>query len=253
MRKKIFFLLTSLFLFFSVNLPVMAELKIIRLNYSSPDAIIATLNQLFGNRIKAASAPSINAVIINYDEPQVIEEIEKLAAVLDHKPAVLRFSIRRDAESSQTTNQVLVGRNDRFARRTLKSHETGEKSVVAVEFRKARLTDDKIRIFAIPTYLEESAQTLTISHGLMVSGRLIGKDFVQADIWYSNGEGFEAENLLTSLEIPIGQWFDIGGNQQKRSQSSPSLSLGNENQFGKKNSGSFIDRHYLIKIDVIRY
>lgn len=256
MQKTRKLLITLMAVFFSLTIlanPASAGLKIIKLSYSNPEAIIATLKQLFGNKIKAAAAPSINAIVINCEDPSVLKEIDKLASVLDRRPATLKYSIQRGSDSSQTSTRYSVGRHGKLRREGSNTIEHGTHSVVAVEYRKARLTEDSVRIFNVPTYYGDVNHTVTISHGLMVSGHLTGKYTAQVEVWYSSGKELDSETLLTSISAPIGQWVSIGGANNSSSQKTPSLKLGKNPEIGQTKSGSFINRRYLIKVDLVRY
>jgi hypothetical protein len=229
-----------------------AEVKIIKLNYAEPDSVILTLNQLFGKKVKVAAAPMINAVVINSDDKDVLAAIDQLIRDLDHRPALLRFSVQRGSDQSFQQHEIRVGQKNRLQQTRTQSHETGQNSVIALEYRKARLTDDSIRIFSYPTYFGEAIETIIIARGLMVSGHLTGNNSAQIEVWYSTGEGFDSETLLTELEAPLGQWVSLGGSSNENNQSSPEIKIGKNSGFSARKSGSHIDRRYLIKVDLVK-
>ncbi|GAB4276320.1 MAG: hypothetical protein Kow0029_18160 [Candidatus Rifleibacteriota bacterium] len=215
--------------------------------------MISTLNQLFGKKIRAATAPSINAVVVNCEDPDILTEIDKLTKVLDRKPAILKYSVQRISEGESSTNRLTLGKDGNFKLEHQRTNESGVHSVIATEYRKARLTEDSIRIFTVPAYYGNIAETLTISHGLMISGHLAGTDSAIIELWYSSGQNLDSEAMLTSLSVPLGQWVSIGGANADSSQTSPTLELGENSEFVRRKSNGLIDRRYLIKVDLVRY
>lgn len=248
-RLVLIFSMVLLMIFSSQAL--MAEIKIIKLSYADPDSLIMTLNQLFGRKVKVAAAPMINALIVNSDDQEILKTIDKLVADLDRKPAMLRFSVQRAANESFQRQEIRLGKSNRFQKSRTQSRETGENSVIAMEYRKARLTDDSIRIFSYPTYFGEAIETIVIARGLMVSGHLTGNNTAQIEVWYSTGEGLDSETLLTQIEAPLGQWVSLGGGSNATSQSTPKLQSGKNPVFSTEKSGGHIDRRYLIKVDLV--
>ncbi|MEW6711980.1 MAG: secretin N-terminal domain-containing protein [Candidatus Riflebacteria bacterium] len=238
-------------LVFSPFSEAFAELKVLKLKYSNPETMITTITQLFGRDVKVAAAPMINALVVNCDNPEILHEIEKLVGTLDRKPAMLRFSLMRQADSGNTSSEIRLGRNGKFSSTRTTGRELGSNSVVALEYRKARITDDSIRIFSYPSYWGETVQTLTISHGLMVSGHLTDPHHAQLEVWYSSGQELDSETLLTTLHVPLGQWIGLGGADNQTSQNSPEIEIKENSSIGKRKSGGFMDRHYLIKVDPV--
>lgn len=250
------YLSTLLFLLFLqlVTVPSLwAEIRIIKLKYSSPEAFIATIAPLFGRQIKAAAAPAINAVVVNCDNPQIMQQIENLATELDRRPATLRFSLQRTSEDSADHGTIKLGSAGALSQQNTRRSERGSNSVVAMENQKARLTNDSIRIFSYPTYYGEELKTLTISRGLIVSGHLTGPDSAQLEIWYAAGEGLNSETLLTTVNAPLGHWVGIGGIDRQNQQSRPDYSLGKNSSIGINKSGGLLDRHYRIRVDLVSY
>lgn len=228
---------------------VLAELKIIRLNYARPEEIISTITQIFAGNVNVAPAPSINAIVINSEDSKLLEEIEKLVSELDRRPNVLRFSVQRLADETTTSQHFQPGRhiNHRHQHKT----ESKTNSVVVMENRKARITDDTIRIFSYPTYFGETVQAITTSQGLMVSGRVTGNQTVQLEVWYSSGEELDSETLLTMIEAPLGEWISLGGIDTETRRHSPSFKLGKNAEFSVHKNGGQIDRRYLLKVDLV--
>ncbi|MDN5280592.1 MAG: hypothetical protein PWR01_4557 [Clostridiales bacterium] len=232
---------------------IRAEIKVIKLSYSNARSIMQTLNQLFGQSIKMAEAPSMNAVIINCDDANILQKIDELVKTLDRKPAVLRFSIKRAADANSRQTDISLGKKGRFRETRSVKNESNLNSVIAIEHRKARITDDSIRIFRYNTYFGEAIQTVTISHGLLVSGHLTDKNTVQLDIWFAAGEDFDSETLLTSVFAPLGHWVSIGGAAESNTQTSPVVKLGDNAKIGQNKSSGHIDRRYDIRVDLVGY
>jgi hypothetical protein len=126
--------------------------------------------------------------------------------------------------------------------------------VIALEYKKARFTDDLVRIFHTHSWLGNQTHSVTTSHGLSISGHLTDKEHAQIEVWYSSGKEFESETLLTSLNAPLGQWMQIGGSSRESSDNSPRIQVspGKPEYRLNKNSGH-LDRCYLIKVDMVRY
>ncbi|MGM0600598.1 MAG: secretin N-terminal domain-containing protein [Candidatus Rifleibacteriota bacterium] len=250
--QSIQFLITILFLAVCAN--AFAELQIIKLSYSRPEAVIKVLKKLYGNKIDAASAPSINAIVINSNEPAILEEIDKLAKVLDRRPSVLKYSVKRAARNDRNERSLTFGRNPGFNQTNSSSKQNSVRSVVALEYKKARLTEDLVRIFHTYDWTGSQAHTVTTSHGLLISGHLTDKENAQIEVWYSSGKELESETLLTSMNIPLGTWVEIGTSRRASTQNSPRTKVSpktTEFQLNK-NSGQ-LDRCYLIKVDLVRY
>lgn len=228
---------------------LMAEIKIVRLKYSEPQSVITTLEQLFGKKVRLAPAPTLNAIVINSDDPAVLREIDRLLQELDQRPAMLRYSVRRLSDQDETSTHLQFGQRSRLSQKQQRLRETGINTVVAQEYRKARITDDSIRIFTYPTYFGEAVETITISHGLMVSGRLTGQNSALLEVWYSSGKELDSETLLTSLEVPLGSWVSLGGAISARGQTNPGYRIGKNSGIEVNKSGGQIDRRYLIKVD----
>ncbi len=248
--RKLLTILLLCFVFSPLS-DAFAELKVLKLKYSNPETMINTITQLFGREVKVAAAPMINALVINCDSPAILHEIEKLVGTLDRQPAMLRFSIMRQADSTNTSSEIKLGRDGKFSSTRTTGRETGSNSVVALEYRKARITDDSIRIFSYPSYWGATVQTLTISHGLVVSGHLTDPNHAQLEVWYSSGQELDSETLLTTLNVPLGQWISLGGADNQTSHNSPEIEIKENSSIGKRKSGGFLDRNFLIKVDPV--
>jgi hypothetical protein len=248
--KKRFFLLFAPLLFLT---PVLqAELRVVKLLYSRPEAIKATLQQLFGNKIKAATAPSLNAVVIDCDDPEILKEIDKLVAMLDRKPAMLKFSLKRGADASSQSKSLKLGSQGHFENRKRNNQTANVNTVIALEHRKARITQDMIHIFSYPTWYGQESEAITISHGLRVSGHIISSETAQIDLWYSHGQSLDSETLLTTIQAPLARWISLGGNQKNSTQNSKSTSVQKSGQAAINKTGGYLSRQYFFKVELLQ-
>jgi hypothetical protein len=245
--KKDFMLFFALFSFVICPAFLSAELRVIRLKYNKPEEMIMIFRQLFGKKIDAAPAPTINAVVVNVEDKKILKEIDQLVSELDRKPETLTFSLRLNSESENTQTRLNTAHG--FNRQTSASNNKNVHILTALENRKAHLTNDLIRIYRQPYWFGESIEILTISRGLKISGRLIDSHRVQVDLWYSNSEEYTVDNLLTTIEAPLGQWFSIAANSTEHQQSQPGYKMGKQTILGIKNTGGFIHRRYLLKVE----
>ncbi|PKL46755.1 MAG: hypothetical protein CVV42_15425 [Candidatus Riflebacteria bacterium HGW-Riflebacteria-2] len=229
-----------------------AEIQLIRLKYADPHSVAHTIGALFGGRVNAIPVPSVNGVAINASDKYEMEEIAKLAAVLDRRPATLRFSIQSASnvhEKSQTIGYRQRGRAETAGSTTT---TTGMRTVVAMEFAKASLTDELVQIYSLPGWYGPETVAITTSHGLKVSGHLIDEERVMVQVWYAQNNGGISEVLLSEVETRAGEWFSLGGLEQSSNHAGHSIEIGSQKGVAYKKTGGQIDRRFMLRVDVIR-
>ena len=230
------------------------ELKVFRLNYASPDSLATTIKALFGSQVNVAPAYSINAIAVSVSDKALLDEVSKLVAVLDRRPANLRFSVKSDSQSHETSQFIGLQRRHHGRAETVRSttDSSSQRTVVALEFAKASLTDELVRIYSLPGWYGPESILLTTSHGLKVSGHLLDNDRIRVQIWYSAGNEDSSELLLTEVEARAGEWFSLGGLNQNSQQSGYHADIGANSNIGHRKTGGQIDRRFMLKVDVIR-
>jgi len=245
----------KLLIFILLLLTVIAgadEIEMIRLKYADPHSVAHTIKSLFGGRVNAIPVPSINGVAINASDKYEMDEIKKLAAVLDRRPATLRFSIQSDSQTSE--NSQVAGYRQRVRAETRRSTTTASsmRTVVAMEFSKASLTDELVQIYSLPGWYGPETVVMASSHGLKVSGHLIDEDRVIVQVWYAQDNGGVSEVLLTEVETRAGEWFSLGGLGQSTGNDARSVEIRSHNGISYKKTGGQIDRRFMLRVDVIR-
>ncbi len=248
-RTKILTLIVLLLSLCSI-LDAAGTIKVFRLSYADPASTANVIKSLFGGKVNVATVGSLNAIVVNAQEADLLEEIEKLVKVLDRRPATLRFSIKSDGNANSSVNTfgahkggpVLNHANSR-------SSSSNTRTIVATEFAKAAFTDEMVRIFNIQTYYGQVPIVVSSSRGLKISGRLADDGTVLVQLWYSEGDESEFNQLLTEISAMPGQWISFGGNDQVIQSKSNTAGI---NEISGKKIGNQIDRRFLLKVDVIR-
>lgn len=231
------------------------EIKVFKLNYADPHSVANVITSLFGKQVSVAPATSINAVVVNAGDGQLLDEIARLVAVLDRRPATLRFTMKRDEDRASDNSDLNWANSLPSVRQTtIQQRSSTARTVTALEFAKASITDEVVRVFALPAWPDQQTVLLTTSQGLKISGHLTDQDQVLVQLWFGEGTGMETESLLTELAVPAGVWFSIGGlnNAGTSVGTNAGVSSGNQVEVGRKKTGNQIDRRFLLKVDVIR-
>ncbi|PKL39321.1 MAG: hypothetical protein CVV41_21530 [Candidatus Riflebacteria bacterium HGW-Riflebacteria-1] len=230
-----------------------SEIRVFRLNYADPNSVATTIKALFGGKVNAIPVPSLNAVAVSVSDNYEMEEIAKLAAVLDRRPATFRFTVQSDSQGNESSRFIGVQRGRGRAETTRSTtNSTSQRSVVAMEFAKASLTDEIVKIYSYPGWYGPEAVQITTSHGLKVSGHLSDDNRIIVQVWFAQGDQNASEVLLTEVEARAGEWFSLGGLDQSSSQSGYTGSLSRKGQIGHKKTGGQIDRRFMLRVDVIR-
>lgn len=230
------------------------EIKVFKLQYASPYSIAHTCESLFGKQGTYVAAPQINAIVVNSDDKELLREIEKLVAVLDRKPATLRFTVKSLASSSENTKRLSLHRGSfpGAGNDLTTSTSSSERSITALEFARASFTDDQVRVYSVPAVYGNELAVLTTSRGLKVSGNVAEGARVMVQVWYAEGGGNETESLLTELEVEPGQWAEFGGLNQNEAQRSTSAGVSRHGKFSVKSGTRQTDRSFAIKVDIVR-
>ncbi len=229
-----------------------AEIQLIRLKYADPHSVARTVEALFGGRVSAIPVPSVNGIAINASDKYEMEEIAKLAAVLDRRPATLRFSIQSDSQTGEKSQ--VIGYRQRIRAETSRSSSitSSMRTIVAMEFSKASLTDELVQIYSLPGWYGPETVVMTTSHGLKVSGHLVDKERVMVQVWYAQDNGGVSEVLLTEVETRAGEWFSLGGLGQSTGNDAHSVEIRSHNGISYKKTGGQIDRRFMLRVDVLR-
>jgi len=238
-----------------VNLPALAfsaEIQLIRLKYADPHSVAHTIKALFGGRVNAVPVPSVNGVAINASDQYEMDEIKKLAAVLDRRPATLRFSIQSDSHGREKSQTIGYRQRPRAETTTSTTTASSMRTIVAMEFSKASLTDELVQIYSLPGWYGPETVVMTTSHGLKVSGHLLDEERVMVQVWYAQDNGGISEVLLTEVETKAGEWFSLGGLAQTTNQDAHSIEIRSHKGVSYKKTGGQIDRRFMLRVDVIR-
>ncbi len=254
---------TGLILALLILLPItlFARLEIIKLNYAKPESVVGVIQKLFPGTVTVTAAPMINGIIVKTEMDRDYAAVERLIRSLDRKPAMLKFSIKRmgNDKTKIDTTEAKFGAKGGFNRQTsiIKSRSDEVRNITTMEFAKAALTDETLRVFTVPTWYGPESNVITTTRGLKISGHLASGNTVIVEVWYAHGDFDKSEALLTSLEVPIGTWFSIGGNTENRSSKTPvqGFQVGGDNKsinVSKTSNTGFIQHQYLIKVDMIQ-
>lgn len=229
------------------------EIRVFRLNYADPNSVATTIKALFGGKVNAIPVPSLNAVAVNVSDKYEMEEIAKLAAVLDRRPANFRFSIQSDSQSHESSQFIGINKGrGRAENARSTTNSTSQRTIVAMEYAKASLTDEMVRIYSYPGWYGPEIVQITTSHGLKISGHLLDDNRIIVQVWYAQGNQDVSEVLLTEVEVHAGEWFSLGGLDQSSSQSGYTANVSRKAEIGHKKTGGQIDRRFMLRVDVIR-
>ncbi|MBU1107179.1 MAG: hypothetical protein KKB51_10965 [Candidatus Riflebacteria bacterium] len=230
------------------------EVRVFRLNYASPDSLATTIKALFGNQVNIAPAYSINAIAVSVSDKALLEEISKLVAVLDRRPANLRFCVQSNSQNKESSQFIGLQKRHKGRAETVRSttNSSSQRTVVALEFAKASLTDELVQIYSLPGWYGTETILLTTSHGLKVSGHLLDNDRIRVQVWYSQGSQESSELLLTEVEAQAGEWFSLGGLDQSSQQTNSHVDINASTDIGHRKTGGQTDRRFMLKVDVIR-
>lgn len=230
------------------------EIKVFKLRYAEPYSVANTITSLFGKQVNVAPATSINAIVVNAVDGQLLHEIEKLVAVLDRRPATIRFSVKRAENVTSTANKTGWKNSAPILqqqRSVAQSNET--RTITVLEFAKAGFTDELVRVFYFSLGTESESMLLTTSHGLKISGHLTTDDRILAQVWFSTGTVMASEKLLSEIEVPAGVWVAIGGLENTSNEKNNKSALAQTKpEISRKKTGYQIDRRFLLKADIIR-
>lgn len=230
------------------------EIKIFKLQHASPYSVARTCESLFGEQGTFVAAPQINALVVNTDDRQLFQEIEKLVAVLDRRPATLRFTVRSQGDSSENSSSFSVHHRRRpgISHDRSSSTRLSERSIIVLEFARASFTDDQVKVYSMPAAYGNEMVVLATSRGLKVSGHVNDNNNVMVQVWYAEDDGDETESLLTELEVEPGQWAEFGGLNQHGSDRSVSGQAGNHGGFKTGKTARQTDRRFSLRVDVLR-
>lgn len=254
MKKQLtcFALILSVLMLVSINLEA-GEIKVFRLKYARPYSVENVIKSLFGNSVKVACADTINAVVVNSSDKEILEQIEKLVAVLDRKPATFRFTVRSD--TGQKQRSATMGTQSGQAQLNMQSNRQksfGERTITALEFAKAALTDETIRVFHLTSLPDAVPVVITTTRGLKISARMAESNQILAQLWYAEGGSDASDILLTELSVPAGQWFSFGGMDDSINAMNHSASvLAGKGDISVNKTGNRIDRRFMLKIDLL--
>lgn len=255
-RKALFsFLIIFMLLAAFCVLPLNArEIRVFKLQYASPFSVARICETLFAGQGTFVASPQINALVVNADDKELFHEIEKLLAALDRRPATLRFTVKSVGTASENLQRVKF-KNGRFPGITNEKQSStrqSERSVVALEFARARFTDDQIRVFSVPNWYGNEIAIISTSHGLSVSGHATESGSLMVQVWYAEGNGNNTESLLTELEVAAGQWVEFGGLQQGGDGHQRTAGIGVEGQLTVSRDKRQTDRRFAIRVDLIK-
>lgn len=248
-------LINYILLILLIALPIMAdsaEIELIRLKYADPGSVAHSINALFAGRVNAIPVPSVNGVAINASDKSDMAEVAKLAAVLDRRPAMLRFTVKTDSRGHESSQ--IIGYNQRIKAKTTRQTTTSlnQFSVVALEFGKAQLTDELVQIYSLPGWYGPEIVVMTTAHGIKISGHLIDDERVLVQVWYAQDRDGASELLLTEVETRVSEWFSLGGLSQNSKDSGKNLQVGNNMGLAHRKTGGQIDRRFTIRVDMVR-
>ncbi|MDD3147301.1 MAG: secretin N-terminal domain-containing protein [Candidatus Riflebacteria bacterium] len=255
-RHGIFLVILCLLLgIFCCISPVAAtEIRVFKLQYANPDSLVRICENLFAGQATFAASPQINALVVNTDEKELFQQIEKLLAALDRRPATLRFTVKSAGDTRENLHEMKF-RNGQFPRvnseKTTSSRQS-ERNVIALEFARARFTDDQVRIYSVPGWFGDELAVVTTSHGLSVSGHLTEGGRVLLQVWYAEENGSTTESLLTELEVEAGQWAEFGGLAQGADQRQKTAEASGKGALKIANSKRQTDRRFAVRVDVLR-
>ena len=235
-----------------------SAVKVVKLKRQSPVFLAATLRQLFDGRVRIAEAPMINGLVIHAETNELMDEVSNVIRELDRPASMLRFSVQAlNQEQSRIFSHDLNAHEHRLSPHAsitrLQSSGSEVRTVVGMEGFPCHLTDQTTRVLPMATPWGPDATTITQTRGLQISGRRSGPGVVTVEVFYASGKDLSTREILTQVQVPVGQWVDLGalsGANNSRS-GGTTIGAGGIQTNGQKRN-DLQRNHYLVKVEIAR-
>ncbi len=188
------------------------------------------------------------------------EEIEKLIQSIDRATKTFRISVTSDEYIALSQNYIDVSArvesgdadvrigNDRYIdkgisvhadARTINDQRNKTQFIRVQEGKPAFISREKARLVPVYSYVKRSYGIAVIDHehtpfstedGFYVEARSSGEKHANVSIQTASGKNnryqkhdYEQQYAETTLRVPLGQWFEIGGNTDSYESSSKGI------------------------------
>ncbi|HNW36362.1 MAG TPA: hypothetical protein PKM25_15590 [Candidatus Ozemobacteraceae bacterium] len=204
--------------------------RVLKMKSQNPETVCATLQQLFGDRLRTAVVTSINAIVISADSEPALDEASALVAQLDRRPATFRFQVRRREHRSASESGFRIksksGSFPSYEQRN--SHGSGmeTRNITGMEGSWLQLTDDSTRIETLNTPWGPESAVVNHRQGIEIKGSLGASGTAVIEIRAASGPESRTSTILSRIEAPFGTWFSLGGTDRSGSEAHAESSFG---------------------------
>lgn len=221
--------------------------RVVRIRTRASEDICGTLQQIFGDRMRFVSVPSINAVVIGADTDSDVNEAALLLAQLDRRPATFRFSIRRRERRSDSSRELGTPRHRgdgfRYESSSSRNRLSEARVITGMEGTWHLLADDMIRVETLHTPWGPESAVIRHRQGVEIKGvRGSASGTAILDVRASSGPESRTSSLLSQIEAPFGQWIALGGTTRSDSDSGSQSAVGGRSGYSnRKGAGTALD------------
>lgn len=193
-----------------------AATRVVRVRSRGADEVCDTLRQLFGERIRFAPVPSLNAVVIGADTESDLDEAATLLSQLDRRPATFRFTVKRRERGTESEREFRVssrrGKAGRFETRQSRNTLAETRTVIGMEGGWHLIADDMIRLESMDTPWGPETAVIRHRQGVEIKGvRSSASGTAIIDVRAASGPEIRTSTILSRLEVPFGRWVSLGG------------------------------------------
>jgi len=261
--------LLLILIFLTLPFAAQAEVKIIEVNHRSAAELEKQVREVLGEGEKVQAAGSHLVLIANGD---TLEAAEKLIALLDTEQSNLVIRIRQQVSSQLVAedasaavhygnkNGISTSGSAGFRRGNTESSQ--EQQLQVVEGGKGLIEMGRDIPFsekwAVVTggntgYSQEIAYKAIVTDFWVSPEQVIGeKVLVDVEPYVADAEQTDSQapfidfsQLLTRLQVPLGEWYPLGSQLMQRDKVSRAI-------ISWRSSGNKVDRQLEIKIDKVK-
>lgn len=229
--------------------------RVFRIRTRGAEEVCDTLRQMFGDRMRFASVPSINSIVIGADTESDLSEAAALLSQLDKRPATLRFTVRRRENETGSEREFRVsprhGGTGRFETKQRRNTLSETRTITGMEGGWHLIADDMMRIETLETPWGPESAVIRHRQGVEVKGvRASASGTAIIELRAASGPEIQTSTILSRLEVPFGQWVSLGGTTAADSGAGTGTSIGHGSIVSnRKTSGIFLDA-WEIQVDL---
>lgn len=224
-----------------------AATRVFRIRSRGAEEVCDTLRQMFGDRMRFAPVPSINAVVVGADTESDLNEAAALLFQLDRRPATLRFTVKRRERGSESRQAFRVSpRRDgtgRFDSRQNSGSLSESRTVTGMEGAWLLIADDMTRLETMETPWGPETAVIRHRQGVEIKGvRGSASGTAIIEVRAASGPEIRTSTILSSLEVPFGRWVSLGGTSGDGADAGAGAAIGRDGGLSHRtSSGRFLD------------